>query len=95
MDWQRFAPAFVLRRSSPLIEALPEVAQALAEADAVDASADGAGQALAGGSRACRGSSRTACWSMWCAVRRPRFWGTPRRVTSARAVRSATSVSTR
>ena len=49
MDWRRFAPAFVLRRRSPLIEALPEVAQALAEADAVGASAsDGAGEALAG-----------------------------------------------
>ncbi len=47
MDWRLFAPAFVLRRSSPLIEALPEVAQALAEAAAAEVpTADGAGQAL-------------------------------------------------
>ncbi len=49
MDWRRFAPAFVLRRRSLLIEALPEVAQALAEVAAAEAStADGAGQELTG-----------------------------------------------
>ncbi|WP_344663242.1 type I polyketide synthase, partial [Catenulispora subtropica] len=30
VDWQKFAPTFTLRRPSPLIEALPEVRQALA-----------------------------------------------------------------
>src|ERR1039457_5198996 len=34
VDWTRFAPAFTLRRSSPLIENLPEVRQALVDADA-------------------------------------------------------------
>ena len=29
VDWERFAPTFTLRRSSPLIEALPEVRQVL------------------------------------------------------------------
>jgi acyl carrier protein len=33
MDWQRFAPVFVLRRPSPLIEALPEVGRALAQSE--------------------------------------------------------------
>ncbi len=48
MDWRLFAPAFVLRRNSPLIEALPEVAQALTEAAAAAMpAADGAGEALA------------------------------------------------
>jgi short-subunit dehydrogenase/acyl carrier protein len=44
VDWTRFAPSFTLRRPSPLIEALPEVRQALADADlAADsaAAADG------------------------------------------------------
>ncbi|MBB4689240.1 type I polyketide synthase [Amycolatopsis jiangsuensis] len=31
VEWARFAPAFTLRRPSPLVEALPEVAAALAE----------------------------------------------------------------
>ncbi|GAA3545420.1 hypothetical protein GCM10022222_31260 [Amycolatopsis ultiminotia] len=31
VDWARFAPAFTLRRPSPLVEALPEAAAALAE----------------------------------------------------------------
>ncbi len=48
VDWRLFAPAFVLRRSSPLIEALPEVTQALAETAAAEVpAADGAGEALA------------------------------------------------
>jgi nucleoside-diphosphate-sugar epimerase len=34
VDWARFAAAFTLRRPSPLIGGLPEVAQALAAADA-------------------------------------------------------------
>jgi acyl carrier protein/short-subunit dehydrogenase len=33
VDWARFAPAFTLRRPSPLIMDLPEVGQALADAD--------------------------------------------------------------
>ncbi|NUP46641.1 MAG: polyketide synthase, partial [Catenulispora sp.] len=45
MDWKRFAPVFVLRRPSPLIEALPEVGRALAESDGADASAGGAAPA--------------------------------------------------
>jgi NAD(P)-dependent dehydrogenase (short-subunit alcohol dehydrogenase family)/acyl carrier protein len=32
VDWARFAPPFTLRRPSPLIEALPEVRQALSDA---------------------------------------------------------------
>jgi acyl carrier protein len=39
VDWERFAPPFTLRRSSPLIGDLPEVQRALAEA-----AADGAQQ---------------------------------------------------
>ncbi|MFI6093859.1 SDR family NAD(P)-dependent oxidoreductase, partial [Streptomyces sp. NPDC051218] len=46
VDWARFAPTFTLRRSSPLIEDLPEVRQAL-EGPVVDAAADSdAGTAL-------------------------------------------------
>ena len=40
VDWARFAPAFTVRRPSPLIAGLPEVSQALAAA--------GAGPAIAG-----------------------------------------------
>ncbi|WP_344659924.1 type I polyketide synthase, partial [Catenulispora subtropica] len=47
MDWKRFAPVFVLRRPSPLIEALPEVGRALAETENAAPSADGAQPALA------------------------------------------------
>ena len=48
VDWTRFAPAFTLRRPSPLIAALPEAAQALAQAqEDRDAAADGAGTELA------------------------------------------------
>jgi acyl carrier protein len=39
VDWARFAPAFTLRRPSPLIAALPEVARALT-ADAGDHAAE-------------------------------------------------------
>jgi NAD(P)-dependent dehydrogenase (short-subunit alcohol dehydrogenase family)/acyl carrier protein len=48
VDWARFAPAFTVRRPSPLITGLPEVASALAPADAVGVGADvpGAGPAL-------------------------------------------------
>jgi len=35
VDWARFAPAFTVRRPSPLIAGLPEVAEALADATAV------------------------------------------------------------
>ncbi|WP_435137881.1 type I polyketide synthase [Actinacidiphila sp. bgisy144] len=49
VDWERFAPPFTLRRSSPLIEGLPEVAEVLAargDADGAD-EASAAGNALA------------------------------------------------
>jgi acyl carrier protein len=48
VDWARFAPAFTVRRPSPLITGLPEVASALAPVDAVGGGADvpGAGAAL-------------------------------------------------
>jgi NAD(P)-dependent dehydrogenase (short-subunit alcohol dehydrogenase family)/acyl carrier protein len=47
VDWARFAPAFTLRRPSPLIMDLPEVGQALAEATGDGGPADpGAGAAL-------------------------------------------------
>jgi acyl transferase domain-containing protein/acyl carrier protein len=64
MDWKRFAPTFALRRSSPLIESLPEVRQALADTEAGGGSAaDGAGgalaQQLAGLSRADQGGVLT------------------------------------
>jgi acyl transferase domain-containing protein len=36
IDWATFAPAFTLRRSSPLIESIPDVRQALTEATAGD-----------------------------------------------------------
>ncbi|GAA2042501.1 hypothetical protein GCM10009839_51590 [Catenulispora yoronensis] len=43
VDWEKFAPTFTLRRPSPLIEALPEVRQALAAAAAQGAAeSDGA-----------------------------------------------------
>jgi acyl carrier protein len=45
VDWAAFAPTFTLRRPSPLIESLPEVAQALA--DGGTEPADPAGSALA------------------------------------------------
>ncbi|WP_173092982.1 type I polyketide synthase [Actinomadura verrucosospora] len=48
VDWDRFAPPFTLRRPSPLIEGLPEVARALADADAGPGNEDEeAGAALA------------------------------------------------
>ncbi|QMU69824.1 type I polyketide synthase [Streptacidiphilus sp. P02-A3a] len=47
VDWAAFAPTFTLRRPSPLIESLPEVARALTGAgDAPDESAEGGGSAL-------------------------------------------------
>ncbi|MFD0632061.1 phosphopantetheine-binding protein [Catenulispora yoronensis] len=48
MDWQRFAPVFVLRRPSPLIEALPEVGRALAETEAAAPASGDTASALAG-----------------------------------------------
>ncbi len=48
VDWARFSPTFTLRRSSPLIEALPEVRQALAAPAEGGASAAGSGSGLAG-----------------------------------------------
>jgi pimaricinolide synthase PimS2 len=47
VDWARFAPPFTLRRSSPLIEDLPEVSQALAAARNGDAAIRQSGSALA------------------------------------------------
>ncbi len=48
VDWQKFAPLYTLRRPSPLIEALPDVRQALAGADTGDSNAsEGAASALA------------------------------------------------
>jgi NAD(P)-dependent dehydrogenase (short-subunit alcohol dehydrogenase family)/acyl carrier protein len=41
VDWARFAPPFTLRRPSPLIQALPEVRQALAAAETGLAVPDG------------------------------------------------------
>jgi acyl transferase domain-containing protein/acyl carrier protein len=57
VDWAQFTPAFTLRRPSPLIADLPEVAQALADADAEVPTGDGdtateLAQRLAGLSRA-------------------------------------------
>jgi acyl carrier protein len=48
VDWARFAPAFTVRRPSPLIAGLPEVAAALTAADALGrgAEASGTGTAL-------------------------------------------------
>ncbi|HEY7143181.1 MAG TPA: beta-ketoacyl reductase, partial [Streptosporangiaceae bacterium] len=46
VDWARFAPPFTLRRPSPLIEALPEVAQVLAADAGAGLAAEGAGLAL-------------------------------------------------
>jgi len=46
VDWARFAPAFTVRRPSPLIAGLPEVSQALAAADAAGPAAAGAGDGL-------------------------------------------------
>ena len=40
VDWKRLAPAFTLRRPSPLIEGLPEVRAVLANAEAEDESAE-------------------------------------------------------
>jgi NAD(P)-dependent dehydrogenase (short-subunit alcohol dehydrogenase family)/acyl carrier protein len=47
VDWARFAPPFTLRRPSPLIEALPEVQQALTLAAGQGPAAAAAGIALA------------------------------------------------
>ncbi|HEV3290933.1 MAG TPA: SDR family NAD(P)-dependent oxidoreductase, partial [Streptosporangiaceae bacterium] len=47
VDWARFAATFTVRRSSPLIADLPEVARALAEAEAAFAAVPDAGGALA------------------------------------------------
>ncbi|WP_042397188.1 type I polyketide synthase [Streptacidiphilus carbonis] len=49
VDWAAFAPPFTLRRPSPLIESLPEVAQALTggETGAVDPGGTTTGSALA------------------------------------------------
>jgi acyl carrier protein len=50
VDWSRFAPAFTLRRPSPLIESLPAVSQALADAETAadgEAADSGASDALA------------------------------------------------
>ena len=44
VDWDRFAPAFTVRRPSPLLSGLPEAARALAAADG--GGATGAGTAL-------------------------------------------------
>jgi acyl transferase domain-containing protein/NADPH:quinone reductase-like Zn-dependent oxidoreductase/acyl carrier protein len=47
VDWARFAPPFTVRRSSPLIEGLPEVRQILADISGDSGSAvPGAGSAL-------------------------------------------------
>ncbi|GAA2480577.1 type I polyketide synthase [Streptomyces longisporus] len=46
VDWARFAPPFTLRRSSPLIEDLPEVRQALAGSDPGQADGAAAGSPL-------------------------------------------------
>jgi short-subunit dehydrogenase/acyl carrier protein len=48
VDWARFAPAFTLRRPSPLLRDLPAVAQALAEA-ARDGASAAAGATPGGG----------------------------------------------
>jgi short-subunit dehydrogenase len=42
VDWTRFAPAFTVRRPSPLIAGLPEVGQVLADPDEPAAAATGA-----------------------------------------------------
>ncbi len=53
VDWRRFAPTFTLRRPSPLIEALPEVRQALAApVDTATKVESGLAERLAGLSRA-------------------------------------------
>ena len=53
VDWQRFAPTYTLRRPSPLIEALPEVRQALAApAVPVTRAESGLAERLTGLSRA-------------------------------------------
>ena len=61
MDWARFAPAFCLRRPSPLLRDLPEAVQALAQGlkDSGPA-APGRGE-LAGQLAGCRSGSRTGC----------------------------------
>jgi acyl transferase domain-containing protein len=46
VDWTAFAPAFTLRRPSPLIESLPEVAEALGAAAGEADDSDGTGSAL-------------------------------------------------
>ncbi len=48
VDWQRFAPTFTLRRPSPLIEALPEVRQALAAPAPAASTASGLAERLTG-----------------------------------------------
>jgi NAD(P)-dependent dehydrogenase (short-subunit alcohol dehydrogenase family)/acyl carrier protein len=50
VDWTRFAPAFTIRRPSPLIDGLPEVGQALT-ADADPAAVGDVGPAAAGAGR--------------------------------------------
>jgi acyl carrier protein len=42
VDWDRFAPSFTLRRPSPLVAGLPEVARALTEAEAATEGGAGA-----------------------------------------------------
>ncbi|MFE7665481.1 type I polyketide synthase [Streptomyces celluloflavus] len=49
IDWEIFAPAFTLRRPSPLLAALPEAARALAASDGTAAAADGVPDSAEGG----------------------------------------------
>ncbi|MFD2495010.1 type I polyketide synthase, partial [Amycolatopsis jiangsuensis] len=51
IDWQKFAPTFTLRRTSPLIAGLPEVRTALSTEDEPGESASELGRRLAGLSR--------------------------------------------
>ena len=48
VDWDRFAPAFTVRRPSPLLAGLPEAARALAAAETVRSRAGRAGPAAGG-----------------------------------------------
>jgi acyl transferase domain-containing protein/NADPH:quinone reductase-like Zn-dependent oxidoreductase/acyl carrier protein len=48
VDWSLFAPAFTLRRPSPLLDELPDVARALAAADEQNVAAASDGSDLAG-----------------------------------------------
>ena len=64
VDWARFAPAFTVRRPSPLIADLPEVRQALADGRGARAAAAAAGaedRAGAAAGRPARRPSRTGC----------------------------------